>query len=92
MPHTCHAIGCSKRVPPDLFLCKPHWFQLPARLRSLIWRHYRPGQCDDMNITREYAKAAKECLLALAKKEGREISGNEPELTLYDYLSPDPEV
>ena len=31
-------------VPPSLWGCRSHWFQLPPFLRALVWKHYRPGQ------------------------------------------------
>lgn len=42
--HTCHWPGCTKRVPPALWGCKPHWYRLPKELRDRIWATYRPGQ------------------------------------------------
>ncbi len=42
--HLCHAHGCYTAVPPKMFMCKLHWFALPADLRDAIWREYRPGQ------------------------------------------------
>lgn len=47
MAHTCHAIGCSKKVPPAMFMCKSHWFRVPKFLRDGIWATYRPGQEKD---------------------------------------------
>ena len=83
MAHTCHATGCVKRVPPEMFMCKYHWFKLPKRLRDAIWRTYRPGQCDDWNISHEYAEAAKDAVKFLA-----EIEGREPDVSVYDMLDP----
>jgi hypothetical protein len=56
--HHCHAIGCEVRVPPRLFMCRPHWFMLPKHLRDAIWRTYRPGQEVDKNPSPEYIEAA----------------------------------
>lgn len=84
MPHTCHATDCDKRVKPELFMCKYHWFLLPKRLRDKIWSTYRIGQCDDWNISHEYAEAAIECVKYIAKKEGKE-----PDVRLYEMLDPD---
>ncbi len=60
MTHTCHWPGCGKAVPPSMWGCKAHWFTLPARLRALIWRHYRPGQEVDKRPSAEYIAVAKE--------------------------------
>lgn len=44
MSHTCHAPGCTRLVPPKMYACKLHWFQLPQKIRDAIWREYQPGQ------------------------------------------------
>lgn len=54
---------------------------LPKSLRDRIWKTYRPGQCDDWNITHEYAEAARECVRFIATKEGVE-----PNTSVYDML------
>lgn len=60
MTHTCHWPDCKTEVPPKLWGCKNHWFQLPERLRALIWKTYRPGQEIDKRPSPEYLAAAKE--------------------------------
>lgn len=47
MSHTCHAPGCSRQVPPKMFACRDHWYQLRKKTRDAIWREYRPGQEND---------------------------------------------
>ena len=42
--HLCHAVGCPATVPPKMFMCRRHWFALPAPIRAAIWKEYRPGQ------------------------------------------------
>ncbi len=83
MAHTCHATGCKTRVPPEMFMCKKHWFSLPKPMRDAIWRTYRPGQCDDWNITHEYAEAARDAVRFIAAREGVE-----PDVSVYDMLAP----
>ncbi|MFP4538871.1 MAG: hypothetical protein ACLFPA_11290 [Dichotomicrobium sp.] len=56
--HTCHWPGCTRQVPPAMWGCKYHWFRLPKHLRDRIWRHYRPGQENDMKPSEEYLAAA----------------------------------
>jgi hypothetical protein len=56
-------------------------------LKARIWAHYRPGQCDDKRITKKYADAAKDSIMAVAKSEGNVLSGKEPELALYDLCT-----
>jgi hypothetical protein len=83
MSHTCHATGCTVHVPPEMFMCKRHWFSLPKRMRDEIWRMYRQGQCDDWQISHGYAEAAREAVRFVAAKEGRE-----PDTSVYDMFDP----
>lgn len=83
MAHTCHATGCTKRVPPEMFACRAHWFALPKHLRDHIWLTYRAGQCDDWRISHAYAKAAREAVRYLAERDGVE-----PDTSVYDVLDP----
>lgn len=83
MAHHCHATGCKRAVPPEMFMCKPHWFKLPRAMRFRIWAAYRPGQCDDWNISHEYAEAAREAVRYIARLEGVEA-----DVQVYDTLDP----
>jgi len=83
MAHTCHATGCTAKVPPEMFTCRRHWFALPKAMRDAICLHYRPGQCDDWNITHEYAEAARNAVRFLAEKDGVK-----PDTSVYDMLDP----
>lgn len=44
MSHTCHAPGCNRLVPAKMFMCKPHWYSLPNKIRDAIWNEYERGQ------------------------------------------------
>lgn len=88
MAHTCHAVGCSARVPPEMFMCRKHWFMVPRSIRDRIWRTYRPGQCDDWRVSSAYCDAAMDALVEVATREGREIDPDCPELKLYDIFRP----
>jgi hypothetical protein len=79
--HTCHATGCWAKVPPEMFACRRHWFMVPPKIRARIWRAYRPGQCDDMSPSKEYLRAAREAVIAVAAREGVE-----PDTLLYDRM------
>lgn len=83
MAHHCHATGCKTSVPPEMFMCRRHWFSLPPHMRREIWRTYRPGQCDDWRISHEYAEAARAAVRFVAAREGVE-----PDTTVYDMLDP----
>ena len=44
MTHTCHAPGCTRRVPPKMLACRDHWAALPKKIQDAVWREYVPGQ------------------------------------------------
>ena len=81
--HTCHATNCKRNVPPEMFMCRQHWFTLPKAMRDRIWATYRVGQCDDWNISHEYAEAARAAVRYIAEKEGIEA-----DVSVYDMLDP----
>lgn len=83
MPHTCHATDCDVKVAPQMFMCRRHWYMLPKAMRDAIWRTYRPGQCDDWNISHEYAEAARAAVRFIAAKDGKEA-----DVSVYDMLDP----
>jgi hypothetical protein len=84
MAHTCHAFECTKVVKPEMFMCLSHWRRVPRELQRRIWALYRPGQCDDKNISNGYALTAKAAIVAVAKLDGKTVPENDPCLTLYD--------
>ena len=86
MGHSCHAIACSKNIPPKMLMCRRHWGLVSKGRRARVWATYRDGQCDDLKITRAYAVAAQAAIRMVAGKEGRVVTGEEDELTLYDHL------
>lgn len=75
MSHTCHAEGCSKRVPPKMFACRAHWFALPLKVRNAIWREYRAGQEVDKKPSVSYLAVQQYAVGLLAERE--EIDGSE---------------
>lgn len=83
MAHHCHATGCTVRVPPEMFMCKRHWFTLPKAMRDRVWKTYRAGQCDDWEISHEYAEAARAAVQFIAALERREA-----DTSVYDMLDP----
>lgn len=58
MKHTCHARGCRINVPPEMLMCRSHWFRVPARIQRAVWATYRRGQCDDKNPSESWHEAA----------------------------------
>lgn len=84
MAHHCHATGCKTSTPPEMFVCRRHWFSLPKAMRDRIWATYRPGQCDDWQPSAAYCDAATEAVKFLAAKEGIE-----PDVELYRVFRPE---
>ena len=58
--HHCHWPGCEKQVPPAMWGCREHWYQLPLKIRNKIWTAFKPGQEITMTPSREYVAAAME--------------------------------
>lgn len=81
MSHHCHITGCTTATPPEMFACRRHWFMVPRDIRRRIWKHYRPGQCDDWQPSADYCRAARDAVIAVAQKEG-----NQPDVALYDMF------
>lgn len=66
MKHTCHARGCEVEVPPEMLMCRRHWFQVPVGIRRRVWAAYRLGQCDlDPMPSRAWVDAATEAVNAV---------------------------
>lgn len=71
MSHTCHAIGCSRQVPPRLLFCGPHWRKTPRAEQELIWATYVEGQEVRKDPTGLYLVAQSLVVQRLAVREGR---------------------
>lgn len=67
--HHCHWPGCPIQVPPARWGCQPHWYRLPANLRTRIWRAYRPGQEKDLKPSPEYRIVATEVMAWIFKND-----------------------
>jgi hypothetical protein len=72
-------------------MCYPHWMAVPRLLQREVWRTYRKGQERDQRPSAEYCAAAKAAVRAVAEREGRTVTGEEPELLLYDAYAPEAE-
>lgn len=71
MSHHCHAVGCTTRVPPKLFMCRTHWYMVPRPLRQAVWATYRPGQESDKRPSWEYLEATEEARRFVAELENK---------------------
>lgn len=70
-----------------MFMCFKHWRMLPTVMQRGIWASYRPGQCDDWQISKVYAERAKAAIKHIASLEGRQVADDDPKLALYDLLA-----
>jgi hypothetical protein len=66
-----------QRVPPEMLMCKVHWFKVPAVIRERVWQTYRTGQCDDKNPSVEWMAAADAAIGFIAKLEGKSVLPSE---------------
>lgn len=66
MAHTCHAHGCDIAVPPNMFMCRLHWYRLRRPLRVAIWAEYRPGQERDKNASLRYLAVQQRAIAEVA--------------------------
>ena len=75
MSHRCRAKNCGLVIAPRLLMCRKHWFMVPPAVRRLVWKHYRLGrEIDKLHITREYVRAVRLAVEAVAKSEAEERS------------------
>lgn len=81
LDHHCHATKCPQNVPREMWGCKKHWFMISKSTRNEIWKYYRPGQCDDLNPSKEYLLAARKGVIEVALKENIP-----PDTSLYDLF------
>ena len=79
MDHHCHARGCESAVKPELLMCLYHWKQVPKNIQQAVYFHYRPGQCDDKNVSKEWMQAADAAIAYIAKREGHKLRNSELE-------------
>jgi hypothetical protein len=66
--HLCPVNGCRQHVSPDRLMCRLHWYQVPKRLRDIVWITWRSGAGVG---TPEHTDAI---LAAVAAAAGRELS------------------
>ena len=78
--HTCHAEGCEVHVPPRIFMCRTHWFQVPMYLRGRLLAAYQPGQekLQDVWPSDEYVTLAFQCIEAVACRAPARERENRP--------------
>ncbi|TCS35832.1 hypothetical protein EDC30_109131 [Paucimonas lemoignei] len=77
MTHTCHIPHCPVAVPPERLMCLKHWRMVPKDLQRDVWRHYRPGQCNDKNPSAAYLGAARAAIQAVQDKLLKKANNND---------------
>jgi len=75
MAHNCHAACCTVPVPPEMLMCRKHWYMVPPVLRRQVWRAYRRGQCDDKRPSAAWCLVADMAVAHVAALEGRQKVG-----------------
>jgi len=92
LPHTCHARDCGEPVPPELLMCRKHWRMVPRNIQRAVWAAYRPGQCDDKQVSDAWMRAADAAIGFVARAEGRPLRLVESvELMAFGFPPPRPE-
>lgn len=79
MEHHCHARSCTTPVKPELLMCWHHWKQVPKTIQQAVYLHYRSGQCDDKQVSKEWHEAADAAIGYVAQKEGHKLRQSETE-------------
>lgn len=70
--HACHARGCETEIPPELLMCRRHWYMVPKAIRHRVLATYRPGQCSGRPApSREWHDAADAAIAAVAEEAAR---------------------
>ncbi len=78
MNHECHAINCTRIVPPKFLMCATHWRMVPKPLQARVWAAYVPGQEIRKDPTPEYMDAQQAAVAAVAGIEHRRAIGATP--------------
>ena len=64
---TCPAAGCGISIRRGVFMCREHWFQVPAPLRRQIndtWRAFKQAEATaaKLGALRDYREATDEAV------------------------------
>jgi hypothetical protein len=73
LPHTCHARGCATPVKPEMLMCFAHWRRVPKKIQRAVWAAYRPGQCDDKDVSDKWTLAADAAIGFVAKVDRQPV-------------------
>lgn len=74
----CQAVGCGETISAGRFMCRPHWFALPAKLRAHVnacWRARKAGADEGVSANAPrilaHVEACDEARRLTADREGR---------------------
>ncbi len=79
----CANPNCTVKVQPNIYACKPHWFELPKALRDKIWAAYEGH--GDYDLAHEDAQAfwlkpsanmVKQSVIDLLRGSQKDYEGN----------------
>lgn len=73
IPAARHTYGCTKRVPPKMFMCRKHWYMVPKALRDAVWQEYVAGQEVCLDPSPEYLAVTQRAVNVVAGKEGKQF-------------------
>jgi hypothetical protein len=51
---TCRAIGCTRTLPPYVFMCRKHWRLVPGDLKREVWRNYTVAKAKGRQLSEEW--------------------------------------
>ncbi len=71
MNHTCHANFCNIKTEPKLLMCKPHWKQLPNKLKNAVWLAFKGTTKESRIKSIPYLTACAEAVEFIAESENK---------------------
>lgn len=81
--HRCNAIGCTRNVPANLFMCGQHWKMVPRKIQRRIVAAWTTA----MPPSLEWCRAADEAVAHLAASATRKRTV--PSLTFIKAFHPE---
>lgn len=76
MTHYCHAKDCKAICKPEFLMCPRHWRMVPRGIQTLVWKHYRLGQCIDKRPSEAWHAAADLAIASVARLENKISESN----------------
>lgn len=86
--HHCIMSNCAQEIPANRLMCRPHWKMVPQELQRAVWKHYRPGQEVDRNLSCDYMIAAKRAIEAVVEFEAQQLAAKGQTKVMYFCQDP----